>query len=178
MALHWYALHSQPHKEDLLWQQVLSREVEGFYPRLRVHPVNPRSRKIVPYFPGYMFIHADLDVSGLSAFQYMPYGTGLVIFGGEPAIVPDALIITLRHRIGEIASAGGELFLGLSHGDPVFIQSGPFAGYEAIFDTRISGSERVRVLLKMLNSRQLPIELDAGQIQKKKPKSPLPPGTG
>jgi transcriptional antiterminator RfaH len=51
----------------------------------------------------------------------------------------------------------------------VLISDGPFAGYEAIFDARISGSERVRVLLQLLNNqRQVPVELDASQIKQKK----------
>jgi transcription antitermination factor NusG len=49
------------------------------------------------------------------------------------------------------------------------IQDGPFAGYEAIFDVRLPGKERVRVLLQMLTRRSVPLELSAGQIQKKKP---------
>lgn len=171
MPLHWYTLHSQPHKEDLLWQQVLSRGYETFYPRLRVQTVNPRARKIRPYFPGYLFVYADLEATGTSVFQWMPYGTGLVCFGGEPAAVPEALINALRRRIKEIADAGGELFDAVKPGDPVMIQGGPFEGYEAIFDMRLPGSERVRVLLKMLSRRNLPVELDAGQIHpiKKRP---------
>jgi hypothetical protein len=49
----------------------------------------------------------------------------------------------------------------------VVVQDGPFEGYEAIFDVRLPGSERVRILLKMLSDRHLPIELRAGQIRKK-----------
>jgi transcription antitermination factor NusG len=52
----------------------------------------------------------------------------------------------------------------------VAIHAGPFAGYEAIFDLRLSGSDRVRVLLKMLNNRNLPVELDSKQIEKKRPR--------
>ena len=170
MPSHWYAFHSQPHKEDLLWQQLLAREIENFYPRIRVHTVNPRARKIRPYFPGYLFVHTDLEVMGISMFQYMPFATGLISFGGEPATVPDALINAIRSRVGEIATAGGELFDGLKPGEEVLIYEGPFAGYEAIFDTRISGTERVRVLLKMLSARQVPVELNAGQIKRKGPK--------
>lgn len=154
-----------------MWNQILIQGLEAFYPRLKVKPVNPRARKIQPYFPGYLFVQADLDATGISAFQWMPYSTGLVCFGGEPSIVPDGLIIALRHRIQEIEAAGGEILNGLKPGDPIRIQDGPFAGYEAIFDTRLSGSERVRVLLKMLNQRSLPIELDTNQIQRIK-KSP------
>jgi transcription antitermination factor NusG len=167
MDLKWYALHSHPYKEDLLWKQVQANDIEGFYPRIRVSPVNPRSRKIRPYFPGYIFVRVDLEIVGMSIFNWMPYSTGLVTFGGEPAIVSDALIHAIKQRILQVEQAGGELFDGLHHGDPVVVQDGPFEGYEAIFDVRVSGSERVRILLKMLSDRQIPIELRAGQIRKK-----------
>jgi transcription antitermination factor NusG len=169
MPIHWYTLHSHPHKEEILARQVESHGIQVFYPRLRVQPVNPRSRKIRPYFPGYMFVHVDIEATGLSLFQWMPFSSGLVTFGGEAAIVPDALIHAIRQRVEEIAAAGGELFAELHHGDPIVIHDGPFAGYEGIFDVRLPGSERVRILLKMLSSRHLPVELHAGQIQKKKP---------
>jgi transcription antitermination factor NusG len=175
MTISWYAIHSHPNKELLLYEQILTRGFEAFYPRIRVHPVNPRSRKIKAYFPGYMFVHVDLTATGLSVFQWMPFTVGLVQFGGEPSEVPEHLISTIRQRIGEIAEAGGELFDGLKPGDPVVIHSGPFAGYEAIFDLRLSGSDRVRVLLKMLNDRKLPIELDSQQIEKKRLRPPSLP---
>jgi transcriptional antiterminator RfaH len=115
-----------------------------------------------------MFVQVDLDEKGISIFKWMPHTFGLVSFGGEPAIVPDNLIYSLRKRIDEISEAGGEVFDGLQHGDVVRINYGPFEGYEALFDARLPGSERVRVLLKLLNERQVPVELDVGQIQQKK----------
>jgi transcription antitermination factor NusG len=169
MSEHWYALRSKPRKEDVVWRQLRSQDFEVFYPRLRVHPVNPRSRKVRPYFPGYMFVKADIKEIGISTFQWMPHAIGLVCFGDEASIVPDNLIYAIQRRVDEIAEAGGELFDGLSSGDKVTISDGPFAGYEAIFDTRLPGSERVRVLLQLLNNqRQVPVELKAGQIRKKK----------
>lgn len=175
MSTHWYALNSHPRKEDILCQHALAQGIETFYPRMRVSPVNPRSKKIRPYFPGYMFVHVDINNVGLSVFQWMPFAKGLVSFGGEPAVVPDALIYSIQQRVKEIAQAGGELFDGLKSGDSVMIHDGPFSGYEAIFDIRLPGSERVRVLLKMLSQRNLPIELDARQIQKKKRPGPGAP---
>jgi len=68
----------------------------------------------------------------------------------------------------DIAAAGGERLDGLKPGDTVVIDSGPFEGYEAILDDHLSGSERVRVLLKMLSSRQVPLEIGVGSIRKKK----------
>jgi transcriptional antiterminator RfaH len=99
----------------------------------------------------------------------MPHAIGIVTVGEEPGIVPDNMIYAIRKRVEEIAAAGGELFDSLQPGDEITISDGPFAGYEAIFDTRIEGQERVRVLLQFLNDRrQVTVELDARQIKKKK----------
>lgn len=167
MPSFWYAIQSHPNKEDFLWDQLRSREIEVFFPRVRVQTVNPRAKKVKAYFPGYMFVHVDLEALGVSTLQWMPQARGLVSFGGEAAVVPDSLIHAIRQRVGEISKAGGEPFDGLKRGDEVFIHDGPFAGYEAIFDLRVAGSERVRVLLQLLNKTQLPVELDAGVIRKK-----------
>jgi transcriptional antiterminator RfaH len=165
----WYALRSKPRKEEVVWRQARDQGFEVFYPRLRVHTVNPRARKIRPYFPGYLFVRVDIESSGLSVFQWMPHATGLVSFGGEPATVPDNLIAAIRQRIEEIDAAGGEVFDGLKPGEVVTINYGPFEGYEAIFDARLPGSERVRVLLQLLsNQRRVPVELDVSHIQRKK----------
>ncbi len=168
MAESWYALRSKPRKEEVLWQQLLARDIEVFFPRIRVHPVNPRSRKLRPYFPGYMFVQVDIEQVGLSKFNWMPFAIGLVSFDSEPATVPESLIFEVRKRVEEIATAGGEFYDGLQTGDPVRISTGPFAGYEAIFDMRLPGTERVRVLIQMLTDRNIPVELKAGQVQRKK----------
>jgi transcriptional antiterminator RfaH len=169
MAYNWYALRSKSRKEDAVFRQVQSQGFEVFYPSLRVHPVNPRSRKIVPYFPGYLFVAADLEQVGSSIFQWMPHTLGLVSFGGEPSIVPENLILAIQKRVDEINEAGGEVFEGLKSGETVWISSGPFEGYEAIFDARVLGSERVRVLLEFLgNRRKVPVVLDASQIVRPK----------
>ena len=168
MPLHWYALRTKARKEDVVWQQLRNQGIEHYYPRVRVHPVNPRARKIKPYFPGYLFIRVDLEEMGRSAFQWMPHSLGLVSFGGEAARIPDNVMNEMKQRVQEIAEAGGEIFDGLKPGDAVRIQAGPFAGYEAIFDTRLDGKERVRVLLQFINDRrEVPIELDASQIEKR-----------
>lgn len=173
MPYYWYALRSKSRKEDAVFRQVQSLGYEVFYPCLRVHPVNPRSRKIVPYFPGYLFVEADLEQVGISVFNWMPHTLGLVSFGGEPSIVPENLILAIQKRVDEINAAGGEIFDGLKPGEPVWISSGPFYGYEAIFDARLPGSERVRVLLEFLgNRRRVPVVLDASQIQRLKRKGP------
>jgi transcription elongation factor/antiterminator RfaH len=169
MAPSWYVLRSKPNKEALLWDQLLIRKIETFYPFLKVKPVNPRSRKIKSYFPGYIFIHVDLDEIGFSTWNWLPGATGIVSFGAIPATVPDALIHAIKLRVEEINATGDEVFDVLKHGDVVEIQDGPFAGYEAIFDMRISGNDRVRVLLKLLQGKSAKVDIPANLLKVKKP---------
>jgi transcriptional antiterminator RfaH len=168
MAKHWYTIRSKPRKEEIVWQQLLLRDYEAYLPFLHVNPVNPRAKKYIPYFPGYLFVNIDLDKTGISVFQWMPHTIGVVEFGGEPAIVPDNLIIALQKRIEYLNTKGSGVVDDLRKGDQIIIRDGPFKDYDAIFDSRVSGKERVRVLLRLLgDQRQIPIEMNINQIEKK-----------
>lgn len=168
MAVQWYAIRSKPNKEEALWRELEARDVETFYPRIQVNPVNPRSRRIRAYFPGYLFIHVDLEKVGAAPLQFIPHSQGVVTFDSVPPVVPDNLIAALRRRVEEVNAGGGIEFEGLEPGQRVYIHDGPFEGYHAIFDVRLSGSERVRVLIELLNRRQLPLEIQVGQIRPEK----------
>jgi transcription antitermination factor NusG len=81
--------------------------------------------------------------------------------------VPDNLVHGIQRTVEKINEAGGEELFHLQPGDQVTIEDGPFTGYCGVFDTRLSGTERVRVLLSMLQqSREIPVELSVGQITK------------
>lgn len=162
----WYVLHSKPRKEEFLLDQLRLNKFEAYCPLLKVTPVNPRSRKVRPYFPGYVFVRADLMQEKTSSLQWMPGATGFVSFGGMPARVPEGLIPALRQKLEAINATGGETLHELEPGQIVRVTGGPFVGYEAIFDGRLPGTERVRVLLKLLQKRQVPVELSAGQVRR------------
>jgi transcription antitermination factor NusG len=168
MAVEWYVLRSKPNKENLLFEQLIAYQIDVYCPFLRVKPINPRSRKERPYFPGYMFVHVDLDEMGFSKLQWMPGSNGLVAFDGEPNSVPENLIEAIRKRVEKINHAGGEQLAAMKAGDAVQIESGPFAGYDAIFDASLPGSERARVLLQLMKGRAMRVEMPSGAIRKKK----------
>ncbi len=163
----WYVLQSKPHKENQLHAYLQTQGITTFYPTVRVNPVNPRARKIRPYFPRYMFVHIDLGQTGVSTFAWAPGAIRLVEFDGIPASVPEAVIYQLKQQLENIEAAGGMLFDGLRHGDPVHIVNGPLAGYDAIFDLRLGGSERVQVLLEILG-RVTRVKLNVNAIEKKR----------
>ncbi|MGQ9502983.1 MAG: transcription termination/antitermination protein NusG [Anaerolineae bacterium] len=164
--MNWYVLHSKPHMEEVLWRQVQSRGFDSYYPCLHVRPVNPRARKVRPYFPRYLFVRVDLDTVGVSIFQRMPGAVGLVCFGGVPATVPHLLIEAIRLNVDAINASGGDPWAQFRPGERVRVVEGPFAGYEGIFDARLNGRERVRILLQLLNDRVLPLELHISQLKR------------
>jgi transcription antitermination factor NusG len=167
MTVTWHVLHSKPGRESFLCEQLLSRELEAYCPQVRVHPANPRARKVRPYFPGYVFVRVALEQIKMSTLQWMPGATGLVSFGGVPASVPEALILAIRQRADEAGQADRRGLANLKQGEWVVIEGGPFNGYEAIFETRLPGNERARVFLRYLQAYQK-LDLPLGQIQPKK----------
>jgi transcription elongation factor/antiterminator RfaH len=164
--LAWYVLHSKPHKEGELNAYLQSIGIETYYPTIRVNPVNPRARKIRPYFPRYLFVYTRLAEVGLSIFRWAPGATRIVEFGGLPAKVPEGVVYQLKQHLEAVEAAGGFNLDRLKPGDPVRIIDGPLAGYEALFNLRLSGTERVQVLLEMLG-RQVYAQINANAIEKK-----------
>ena len=161
----WYVLNSKPHKERQVAEYLRGRGVQVYLPLVRVNPINPRASHERPYFPSYLFTKIDIEATGINAIQWAPGIKDLVRFGGQPASVSDNFVSALRRRLSEISAAGGEFFDGLQQGDHVRITQGPFAGYEALFDRRLSGEDRVRILLTFLGERTR-MEIGAGAVER------------
>jgi transcriptional antiterminator RfaH len=159
--LGWYVMHSKPQKEKWLYDQLDALQIEAYCPSVRTKIGAQRSK---PYFPGYLFVNVDLELTGISLLQWIPGSLGLVCFGGEPACVPDGLLQKIRHRVDQLNKAENSFFQTLKSGDEVIIHSGPFAGYEAIFCARLHDSERVQVFLKILQDHPVQVNLPVNQI--------------
>ena len=145
MTASWYVIRSKPNKEEFLAKQLAAYDIKVFYPCIRVRTVNPRARKVKAFFPSYLFVEVDLEKINVSTLHWMPGAINLVSFDGAPASVPDTLISAVERQVEQINASQENTLKGLKPGDPVVIQNGPFAGYDAIFDGRLSGRERVRV---------------------------------
>jgi transcription antitermination factor NusG len=166
MKAYWYVLHSKPRRELFLVGELLARNIETFCPLLYLKPVNPRARKIKPYFPGYLFVHIDLQSTNISSLSWMPGVSGLVSFGVDPAFVPNELIDVIRKKVDRINRVGSELPMGLQAGDKVLVEDGPFAGYQGVFDSRLPGDDRVRILLDLLKQRQMRVDLPVAMVKR------------
>ena len=161
----WYVMHSKPRKETFLRERLRIQRIEVFLPSIRVKPVNPRARKEQPFFPGYLFVHVDLEKIPISELRRVPGSIGMVCYGGEPAYVGDALMREIQKQVEEITDSANSYVDRFRPGDLVVINDGPFATYKAMFDCRLSGPDRVRVLLELLQGLKMPLELSGRQLQ-------------
>ena len=166
--LNWYVFQSKSRKERFVCDQLQLRNIETFFPCIRVQPAKSRVQKLQPYFPGYVFGRVDLEAWGRSALDWLPGVSRIVSFGGDPVPVQDYLINVLRQHVETINRMASEKSNMFQHGDIVTIQHGPFAGYEAIFNTSLPGRDRAEVLLKMLEGFQIRVELSIEHIAHQK----------
>jgi transcriptional antiterminator RfaH len=74
---------------------------------------------------------------------------GLVRFGGQPAVVPDAVMDALRQREDAASGMHQDKRPLFSAGEAIKLVEGPLAGMEGVF-TEQDGDKRVIVLLELL----------------------------
>jgi transcriptional antiterminator RfaH len=149
----WYALETKPHKERAVHLRLLQKGILAYLPCI------PGS--YTPYFPGYVFVSADLSQTGLSLFNWLPGSKGLVQFGEQPTAVPDTVITSLKKHLTNTPTEVNPTF---HHGAPVKIVDGPLAGYTALFDRYLSGQARVQLLLSLLGTEGRLVTLVASSV--------------
>lgn len=161
----WYVVQSKPRNEELLWRQLSLRNVESYYPCIHVKTVNPRAKKVRPFFPGYLFCHIDLELVSKSSIEWIPGGYGLVSFGNEPASISGDLVLAIKQKLENLKELSGENTNSLRKGNKVVVNNGVLKGYEGIFDSHLSGTDRVRVLMSIMEKRKIFIEMPSSCVK-------------
>ncbi len=155
----WYVVRSKPRREQFAQGQLIRRGVETFLPRI-AERVRSRAEPVVaPLFPGYLFARVDLDTQYTSVI-WTPGVHSMVAFGDVPVPVESDVVDFLQRRCG-----GHGLIVATPRfeaGDEVRVVGGPLAGLQGIVQERVSGRDRVRVLMELLRRRTqvtVPMEL-------------------
>ena len=125
-------------------QQLQYMGLETYFPCSFSQNGKTGKLELRPYFPGYLFVRANLVEVSLSTFQWMPHTEGLVCFEAKPAFVPDHLLLAIRRHVNEMHTS-------------FITQSGAIADgrYGSILDKSLSEDERVSRLLRMLEGLSL-----------------------
>ncbi len=148
---HWYAVHTKPRKEAQVRDFLEGQGLETYLPIIEVpNKRYPREKRALPFFARYLFVHLDSTIVPLSSVNWAQGVTGIVTFGGEPAIVQPDIILWLKRRVSEMDEAGYYNGPLPQPNDRVRVTEGPLQGMEAIFDRRLSSEDRARVLIELL----------------------------
>jgi transcriptional antiterminator RfaH len=151
MTMNWYCVHTRPLKEQQVanhFNQMLGLEM--YFPRLRRQKTIRRVRRVVtsPLFPRYLFCRFDPSLQ-YRAVRYTSDVIEVVRSGEHPAVVEDDIIESLKNWAGEAVDII-TLQPDLRPGDAVEIIDGPMRGLQAVILTSRNDSERVTVLLSIL----------------------------
>ncbi len=148
---YWFAVCCKPRQEWIAEENLLRQGFKVYLPRMRIskrrggHWIDV----IEVLFPRYIFIRIDPLRRSTAPVRSTRGAIGLVRFGGQPAVVPDAVMEALMQR--EEAGSGlhrdqRPLFC---EGEAVKLVGGPLTGMEGVFQQQ-DGEKRVIVLLELL----------------------------
>lgn len=128
----WYAVLCRPLKE--FFAETALRQGTGIltYLATAVSRVHGATRE-VPFFPGYLFVNADLGEVRLSSINVTAGVVRLVEFDSEPLEVPKVLISAIKEGLDALNAQGGLPAHNFHPGDRVLLKSGPFRGLQAVF---------------------------------------------
>ena len=158
----WLCVYTKPQKEKYALAHLQRQEFHCFFPRIRRRIVRRGRKQWVtePMFRRYLFIQVQPDRE-LTAVSSTRGVTRLVTFGGQPLPVPGAMIAAIRDRCEDEIYVQQEAEPG--PGDSVDVVTGPYAGLQAVFLRRTNATERVRILLDIMQ-QQVELELDRDDI--------------
>ena len=146
----WYVVRSKPRREEYAQHQLLRRGVETFLPRI-IEPLPGRSEPTIgPLFPSYLFARIDL-LAQFNSVIWAPGVRNFVSFGDIPAALDAAVVEFLRERCGPEGVL--RVVRTFHDGDLVRVTRGPLGGLIGVVQGRVSGQQRVRVLMELLRRR-------------------------
>ncbi len=150
----WYAAYTQPRHEGLATEHLARQGFEVYFPRYLKRRSHARKIEIVPapLFPRYVFVAFDAGESGWRVIRSTRGIVDLVRNGLDPIPVLDPIIEEIRARQDNEGFVVLTRHLKLARGARVRIEEGPFAAYEAIFESQ-RDNERVIALLSLLGRK-------------------------
>jgi len=160
----WYVVRTKAGDEHRASRNLLNQEIETYLPLFRdYYYCNGKMiPKIKPLFPNYLFANFNLE----SHYYKVKWsrGVGLILGNREgPIPVSNKVVQAILDRIGKDNLV--ELEDQIQRGDLIQITSGPLKDLTGIFEKRMSGKDRVRILLNLIGV-DVPVQISKYQIRK------------
>jgi transcription antitermination factor NusG len=161
-AVQWFAIYTTPRHEKSVARHLNQRSIEHYLPLYRSERRWSDGSKVtldLPLFPGYVFVRITNrergQVLGVPGALLVVPGTG-----GESAVLPDALIDTLRAGLETCQAEPHPLLMS---GQRARIRTGALAGMEGVV-VRRKNSLRVVLTLEHL-MRSVAVEVASEDLE-------------
>ena len=163
MNTRWYVIQTKPGNERRVETHLSNQEMEVFLPLYEAfrYSSGKMVKNIKPLFPNYLFTKLDVDVH----YYKVKWTRGvnkILGCGDRPIPIFEKVIQAIKERMGEDNLI--KLEEKWEKGDIVQITSGPFKDLMGIFEKRMSGGERSKVLLSLIGV-DVPVRISRLQIK-------------
>jgi len=150
----WHVVHTHPHAEAKAGAHLVRQGYSIYLPRYLCRRRHARRVDTVakPLFPRYLFVAVDQLMQGWRAIQSTIGVAHLVCNGGQPAVLPSAVIDELLGRQNEAGFIQLDTRAVFSRGDKIRVVDGVFAASLGLFDG-MPDRERVAILLDLLGRK-------------------------
>jgi len=153
---HWYLIYTKPRQEYRALENLQQQAFEVYLPLYQTERLLRGKLRVVEeaLFKRYLFVRFDEHRSPWHTIRNTLGVSELVRTGGQPAIVPAALVQALK----QLQPRPQALY---QHGEALRITDGPFRDLLAVFEMQ-EGDSRAIVLIELLNKMQkISINLNA-----------------
>ncbi len=164
MEKNWFVVRTKVGDENRANRNLANQEIETFLPLFK--DFHYRSGKMVqsikPLFPNYLFALFDPDLH----YSKVKWTRGVTrILGSKEGPIPisEKVVRTIQQKVGEDSLI--ELEDDIKQGDVVQVKSGPLKDLIGVFQKKMSGKDRVRILLNLIGV-DVPVQLSKYQIHK------------
>jgi transcriptional antiterminator RfaH len=161
----WYLVRTKAAKERWVCDQLSAILPEVLLPMLqaRIPRWGKMAWSIMPLFPCYVFARFDLGTRYFDV-KYMSGVQGIVSAGSDPVAVPVPVVEEIKRRgVNGVVKIEPHEF---DNGERVRVLTGPFRGFEAIFERYLSGAERVAILLSAVEASGIRVVLPSSLLAK------------
>ena len=148
----WFLIYTKPRQEERAKENLENQGFETFLPIIAFEKIKqPKLYSLKPMFPRYLFTQYNGEKSNWAHVKSTRGVSHVITFGDKLTEVPNSVIDYLKSKVDD----NDVLKLQTTRktfqkGDELVIKQGVFQGKDATF-LSMSGKERVRVLLSLMN---------------------------
>ena len=148
----WFLIYTKPRQEEKAKVNLENQGFETFLPIIAFEKIKqPKLYSLKPMFPRYLFTQYNAEKNNWVHVKSTRGVSHVITFGDKLTEVPYSVVDFLKTKVDDHNVIKLKVTRPVfQKGDKLVINKGVFQGKEAKF-LSMSGKERVRILLKLMN---------------------------